>query len=203
MPFFRAPREPMAMPRVHANSAASERPSALSVGCSQPVFGHREHFHVLRLFNGLQAGKFPLPFFRGAPRADGGAAGAYKSCGQRRASTPSFGCSQPRRRPSRKFPRFAPFQCVAGRKIPRRLFGAATRDPACGDRRAWLGPRAQSFSRVRAPSRSTAPPAEDRLFSSGMRDERSPTDFPGDRATPSDGCRRRRTRIASHRNVSA
>ena len=75
--------------------AASERPSALSVGCSQPVFGRREHFHVLCLFNGLQAGKFPLPSFEGAPRADGGAAGACKSCGERRASAPSFGCSQP------------------------------------------------------------------------------------------------------------
>ncbi len=95
MPFFRTPRASMAMPRAHANSAASERPSALSVGCSQPVFGRREHFHVLCLFNGLQAGKFPLPSFEGAPRADGGAAGACKSRGERRASAPSFGCSQP------------------------------------------------------------------------------------------------------------
>ena len=67
MPFFRAPRASTAMPRAHANSAASEKPSALSVGCSQPVFGRREHFHVLRLFNGLQAGKFPLPSFEDAP----------------------------------------------------------------------------------------------------------------------------------------
>jgi hypothetical protein len=88
MPFFRTPRASMAMPRAHANSAASERPSALSVGCSQRVFGRREHFHVSRLFNALQAGKFPLPPFEGAARVDGDRAGACKYCGERRASAP-------------------------------------------------------------------------------------------------------------------
>ena len=67
MPLFRALRASMAMPFAHANTAASERASALSVGCSNPVFGRREYFHVLRLFNALQAGKFPIPFSE--PRA--------------------------------------------------------------------------------------------------------------------------------------
>jgi hypothetical protein len=190
----------MAMPRAHANSAASERPSALSVGCSQPV-SRREHFHVLCLSNGLQAGKFPLPSFEGArapmaaPRAHANPAASE--------DLRALAWLLPARPRSRKFPRFAPFQCVAGRKNSRPLFGAATRDAACGGRRARQGPRAQPFSRVRAPSRSTAPPAEDRLFSSRMRDERSPTDLPCDWATPPDGCRRRRTRIASHRSAKA
>jgi hypothetical protein len=46
--------------------------------CSQPVLGRREYFPVLRLFNGLQAGKFSHAFFQAAERADGDAAGACK-----------------------------------------------------------------------------------------------------------------------------
>ena len=147
---FRAPRASMAMPRAHANSAASERPSALSVGCSQPVFGRREHFHVLCLFNGLQAGKFPLPSFEGAARVDRDRAGACKILRRAKSLHALVWLLPARPRPSREFPRFAPFQCVAGRKISRPLFGAETRDAPCGGRRARQGPRAQPFSRVRA-----------------------------------------------------
>ena len=121
MPFFRAPRASMAMPRAHANNAASERPSALSVGCSQPVFGRREHFHVLRLFNGLQAGKFPLPSFEGARARRWRRRGRMQILRRAKSLRALVWLLPARPRPSRKFPRFAPFQCVAGRKISRPL----------------------------------------------------------------------------------
>ena len=55
-----------------------------------------------------------MPFLSAA-RVDGDAAGACKYCGERK--PPLGGCSQLRPRSPRIFPRFVPFQCVAGRKI--------------------------------------------------------------------------------------
>jgi len=144
MPLFRALRASMAMPFAYANTAASERASALSVGCSNPVFGRREYFHVLRLFNALQAGKFPIPFSE--PRA----AMLRAAVGGR------------------------------GRDLARSRFREFAR--RCGRRR-----RQPKIARPHPECTTSV----------------HPRDLPGERATPSDRCRRRRARIAPHRSARA
>jgi hypothetical protein len=178
------------------------RASAPSAGCSQLLLGRREYFHVLYLFNALQAGKFPMPFCQGAARRLRlrgrmqilRRAKSLGALGWLLAALPP---------PPRIFPRFAPFQRVAGKKISHPLF--VDRAPRCRD--AAVGGRGgSSRAAVSASSRAVAV--------DGAAGRRSPVLIgsarraftrrpPCDRATPSDGCRHRRARIASRRSAKA
>jgi hypothetical protein len=158
MPFFSTPRASMAMPRAHANSG--ERKTLRALGRLLPARQSPRTFPRFFAFSmGCRQENFPCRPLR-APRADGGAAGACKSRGERRASAPSFGCSQP----------------VLGRRENfhvLRLFNALR------------------AGKIRAPF-SEPRPAMPRAAVVGLGRDLARSRF-------SDGCGRRRTRIASHR----
>ena len=168
--------------------------------CSQPVLGRREYFHVLRLFNALQAGKFSHAVFQGAARVDGDAAGACKYCGERK--------SPPRPRlvapsPSSAVEKISTF-CAFSMRCRQENFASPfrSRDSRCRVRRS-AGAAGTSRAAVFASSRRRGRRRRRPKIACPRREcatsVHPPTSL--ERATPSDGCRRRRTRIASHRSA--